>query len=84
MSGSVSESTTLTSISRVAPFRIELGAADEDLDAGDVLLWTACGGRHQLSSDGSESELPRRRCSGLSTPLASAISRHFVASPYAP
>ena len=28
-----------------------------------------------------ESEVPRRRCIGLSRPLASAIRRHFVASP---
>ena len=80
MSGSVSESTTLTSISRVAPLRVQRRAVDEHVDAGDVLL-CACGRRHQFSSVGSDSELPRRRCSGLSTPLASAISRQRVASP---
>ena len=80
MSGSVSESTTLTSIVSVAPLRVERRAVDEDVDAGDMLLCLGRG-RHQFSSAGSESELPRRRCSGLSTPLASAISRQRVASP---
>ena len=80
MSGRVSESTTLTSCrssrncgSRGAPLTRTSMAA--------TLLLRA--DRHQSSRLGSDSELPRRRCIGLSTPLASAIRRHLVASPYA-
>ena len=80
MSGSVRLSTTLISIIALRHFGSSVGAGDEDVDAGDVLLCVG-GRRHQFSSAGSASELPRRRCSGLSTPLASAISRQRVASP---
>ena len=80
MSGSVRLSTTFISIIELRHFGIEVGAGDEDVDAGDVLLCVAAGG---ISSPApaAASELPRRRCSGLSTPLASAISRQRVASP---
>ena len=64
---------------QVAHLGAQLGPADEDADAGDVL--GAAG--HQLSSLGRLSARPRRRWSGFSMPLASAIERQTVASPYA-
>ena len=59
---------------RVAPLRVERRAVDEDVEAGDVLLGLCRAAAIRSPAPGSESELPRRRCSGLSTPLASAIS----------
>jgi hypothetical protein len=56
----------------------ELGAVDHDLDAGRRVRVRV---RHQPSTSGRESAVPRRRRSGSSIPLASAIVRHVVASP---
>ena len=77
MSGSVSVSTTLTSISRVAPLRVQRRAGDEDVDAGDVLLGAVPPSASVLQRAAATASVPRRRCSGLSTPLASAISRQL-------
>jgi hypothetical protein len=61
---------------------VERGPGDEDVDARDVLLGLGCPtDRHQSSSLGRLSGRPRRRWSGFSIPLASAITRQSVASP---
>ena len=76
-SGSAMVSRTRTSASRSRYFGVELRARDEDADARDVLL----GVGHQPSSLGRLSARPRRRWSGFSMLLASAIERQTVASP---
>ena len=79
-SGSASVSRTRTSSVRSRHLGSICAPVDEHVDAGDVLLGRHRR-RHQPSSLGRLSARPRRRWSGFSMPLASAIARHVVASP---
>ncbi len=79
-SGRASVSRTRTSTSASRNLGSTSRAVDHHGDARDVLL-RAGGGRHQPSTLGRLSARPRRRWSGFSIPLASAIARHVVASP---
>ena len=62
----------------VPDLRVELAAVDEDREARDVLC---CLCRHQPSSFGRLSAVPRRRWSGFAISFASAIARQTVGSP---
>ena len=77
-SSSVSRTRTSSIVSRI----FGSSCAPPASTSTPATCFSACGG-HQPSSLGRLSARPRRRCIGFSIPLASAIARHVVASPYA-